>query len=824
MKKHKCLLQNISISPEFISFEIDMEQNLINNLRVFWQKNRINAYKIIPSEFNNLIQGGLPLPVRAEAIITGKNIRKKIDPYIVLNEQIGAYCSENNDDEHPDVIRVDFSRTDPSSEARPEDSMLIPAEKGLAVPDPDAENMLPKDQLPLMNGKAAGNTEKKSNKAVLAAILLIVAVLSMIAGVILIPKLLSGNDNSSQDSGTESLSGFKWGEENKTDVIAEYLSSKDYSGLVSYYNEKIYNTDSSGEYSEDITKALDQLADEYTSGKEKYENARNYISTFSQLSSPELSDYANKKLSQLKILHESEEAYNSAKSSFDNGDYVSAIESYLKVGNDSQYYASAKNEIEKSVEQLIKKIGDPKDKNQYQEFINELDSAIALLPDNEKLLNKKEELKKSPLSGDNSGVISEAKRYAESGDYPYAINILNDAMSITGSEELKTVLKEYQTEYEKAVTKEAEELVRSGDADKAMETINNALEVIESDSLSKLCSDIEKSKTESSKPEDDNSANSEAKYDSKTEEITAEKVRFLEFKGSIDKKDEVDEYELTVPVTGSYRFGLGDMVNGFYVSLYVYSSNGDVVEGDYSITNNEGLTCKLSKNEVYTVQISYGQKTGNYTMRVGQQKESIELHTAKTVYDSIEYIDQDNIYYFKPEISGTYRFYFSELQSGTVLSVYVYDSLGYTVSSDYSLSINEGVTCELKADEEYKVYVSYRSGKSGYIMHIGYQNPTVDISGKNTISGKIDFKDQDNKYTLTPKKSETYKFALDNMKSGFAVQMYVYDSLGYVVASDSSMSNGDSLKDISLEAGKTYTIYISYRSSLGDYKLDISTQ
>ena len=169
---------------------------------------------------------------------------------------------------------------------------------------------------------------------------------------------------------------------------------------------------------------------------------------------------------------------------------------------------------------------------------------------------------------------------------------------------------------------------------------------------------------------------------------------------------------------------LTDVVNGFKVQLYMYSSDGSKVSGDYSLSNGEGVTCNLTKGEAYTIKVSSYSNTGDYLLCVGQQKATIDISSHEVLNDSIEYVDQKNNYRFIPEISGVYHFSFSNVASGFRLQLYIYDSLGYKVNGDYSIGNNEGITFNLEANQEYDVAISYYTGFGDYSLSIGKRNPS----------------------------------------------------------------------------------------------------
>lgn len=163
------------------------------------------------------------------------------------------------------------------------------------------------------------------------------------------------------------------------------------------------------------------------------------------------------------------------------------------------------------------------------------------------------------------------------------------------------------------------------------------------------------------------------------------------------------------------------------------------------------------------------------------------------------------------------------MQSAFHANIYLYDRLGYTVSSQLYCSNNNGITgTDLKAGEEYSIVVKYASGFGDYSLVIGRQNPTVDISGLTEISDRITFKEQKNIYSFTAPYDGECLFKITEMKSDVHVGLYVYDHLGYEVVSRGYCSNNYGVTLSGMNPGETYKVVVIYRSGFGDYTLTIN--
>lgn len=377
-----------------------------------------------------------------------------------------------------------------------------------------------------------------------------------------------------------------------------------------------------------------------------------------------------------------------------------------------------------------------------------------------------------------------------------------DALGHDFVEEICSRCGTVSSEYESLIILRANELVDIGKYDEAFNIVSEALGRISSGSLQQLLDSIQGMQEKESKS-------------------IAKSVEFITYSGTINGKDQTDTYSLDAPITGYYRFDVSDMVSGFSVKLQVYNSAGDKIEGGSGISNGNGITCELVQGNSYIVKVISYSNTGSYTLTIGQQKEIVDISTKEIVYDSIEYKNQQNEYTFIPSTDGTYRFDFTNLINGFSLRVHVYDSLGYKVGGSSGIGNESGVTVELAANEIYTIKVIQYSNIGTYIMAIGKQQNTQDITGRDSVSGDITYKDQKNVYEYIPSSTGEYIFSLYNMSSGFSVRLHIYDSLGYKVGGSSGMSN-ESKVTVELTAGETYTIYLIQYSNTGSYNVNIS--
>ena len=187
--------------------------------------------------------------------------------------------------------------------------------------------------------------------------------------------------------------------------------------------------------------------------------------------------------------------------------------------------------------------------------------------------------------------------------------------------------------------------------------------------------------------------------------------------------------------------------------------------------------------------------------------------------------DQRDSYTFEAPFDGRYRADISGMQSGTAVELYFYDSAGNRLGSNTYCTNGEGVTVkDLTAGSTYEVRVEQYSGYSSYSLNIGLQKPTTDISDITELTDSIEYTDQRNVYSFAAPIDGRYRFELSNMMSGTAVELYVFNSLGETVASNTYCTNGEGVTLKGATAGEVYDVQIRQYSGFSNYTFAIGHQ
>ena len=299
---------------------------------------------------------------------------------------------------------------------------------------------------------------------------------------------------------------------------------------------------------------------------------------------------------------------------------------------------------------------------------------------------------------------------------------------------------------------------------------------------------------------------------------------------SIEFRDQRNVYLFTPPITGRYRFEISDLTEGtdHEVNLLVYNSGGgEEASTSYGIMNGDGLTIRdMQAGETYQIQVRHYSGYDSYNLNIGYQKESVDISGYNIVADSIQYRDQNNVYFFTPTVAGRYRFEISNLTKGSSneVNLYVLNSRdGEEDSTSYGIGNGDGLTIrDMQAGETYQIQVRQYSGYDMYRLNIGLQKETVDISEYSSVSDSIQYTDQRNVYTFTPSSSGKYRFEIQGLTDGSnnEVNVLVFNSRGGEEGSTSyGISNGEGLEIADLQAGENYQVQVRYYSGFDSYKL-----
>lgn len=311
----------------------------------------------------------------------------------------------------------------------------------------------------------------------------------------------------------------------------------------------------------------------------------------------------------------------------------------------------------------------------------------------------------------------------------------------------------------------------------------------------------------------------------KNKETLINNVDFIIYNGFLGYKGQIDEYSITPLVSGTYRFDISNTLSSTKVSIKILDNTNNVILDSYSFSSNQGVSAILEAGVSYTVQVK--QSSGiddNYALTIGQPKESVDVSDYSIINDSIQFKDQMNVYLFTPPIDGRYRFDFSELKYGIKLSIGIYDSKENEIRYSSGLGNGNGTWADLSANEEYSIKVSQNGDFGEYILNIGKQKKSIDISNYTQITDNIEYKNQQNIYTYTPKIDGHYYIYFNEIPNGSDINLFVENRLGETLRNNTFTIYNNKGVSYDLKGGEQYTIYIAQHNNYSLYQMNIGIQ
>lgn len=298
---------------------------------------------------------------------------------------------------------------------------------------------------------------------------------------------------------------------------------------------------------------------------------------------------------------------------------------------------------------------------------------------------------------------------------------------------------------------------------------------------------------------------------------------FTSISDNIQYTNQENDYVFGASVNGTYRFEFSNVPNGTDFRLEIYNSGWERIKSDYDLDNGGGLTVSLSAGNTYFLRVQQYRSVGPYTLNIGLKKDIANIPNATSVSDSVQYTDQQNDYLFTANLSGKYRFEFSDVSDGTDFRLEIYNSGWERIQSDYDLDNGDGLTVSLAENESYYLRVQQYRNLGSYTLNIGAKKPIIDISRSPIVSDSIQYTNQENDYLFLTEIDGEFRFEFSDVPDGTDLRLEIYNSGWEMIKSDYNLDDEDGLT-VSLSSKKEYFIRVSYCRGYGHYALHINRQ
>ena len=214
---------------------------------------------------------------------------------------------------------------------------------------------------------------------------------------------------------------------------------------------------------------------------------------------------------------------------------------------------------------------------------------------------------------------------------------------------------------------------------------------------------------------------------------------------------------------------------------------------------------------------------------IPESQTSIDKIKIQQIPDKITSEKERKTYDFTSGESGRYRFELSEVPNNIYFNMHLYNADMEPLKDSNNLHTGGGITYDLKANTLYHIVVEQQENTGSYILNIGSQKPTADISDYTQVSDSIQFTNQRNIYHFTSTESGRYRFELLEIPNNINFNMHLCNSDMEPLDYQDSISNGyefisnDNGITHDLKANTEYFIIVEQQHNTGSYILNIGS-
>lgn len=299
---------------------------------------------------------------------------------------------------------------------------------------------------------------------------------------------------------------------------------------------------------------------------------------------------------------------------------------------------------------------------------------------------------------------------------------------------------------------------------------------------------------------------------------------YTSIKDSVEFIDQENIYLYTVPVDGRLRLEVNDLQGSSRVRLTMRDSLDQNVLDIYCGNGDGKAVTDLKAGDTYKIHISQSTELSSYKLGLYSEKADVDVSDYNVIKDSIEFVDQSNVYRFTVPVDGRYRFEFAEIKAGFRLHLRIFDANRQSIADTYCGN-NEGSTVnDWKAGEQYEIQVVQDSDMGEYTLKIGKQKDSIDVDGSTMVNDSIQYTEQRNVYLLQGEEGKSYLVTVKNMNADQQVDLAALDALGYEIDSRSYTNTNDTITINPLESSQEISIEVCQRKGAGNYSIEIQEQ
>ena len=848
--KHKCIISRLNEPHIARVYVLDLDQNLINNIRVLCTKSPETVKYFVPEELFLELRNGYPVPMKAECFDRKGRRLMPVDPLMALSGQLRDMPGAIPDPEELEIrLFVEgYTLPDPGEGAgflkrTPRRDPWLAANKPTGSGSPSsAKAHRPSYSDGSSYGTAHGASGSRtsygdaygtsaSEPAYRHEPVRRATVITVIAAVVLILA----------------AAGFWRMRDASVRRFGEALHESKYREAVMIYNGKILGHPArEAKADPQVEAGIDAIKADYLSEILGYEEARDDLSVLTGIGKSGLSELAKSALGEIEVYGRAAELYMEGLESIRSGDYVNAIRVFsalqgggkpsgtvqeasasFDTADEAELsfdtaqeteplpdpaeeiapalegpYKDSEDQLALCVDRLVKACVGIRTEEEYPDAAAKLEAALRYQPGDLQLTEARDECRSRYEQLVIQNAVSEAERKIAEGDYAGAFEVMAAAgEKVPESGRLEEKIEEYRQAFVAYITREACGRVDEGDIDSAAGLIEESLRLLECEEFTELLAQVQ---------------DADDRTEPEPREFYAERSPETKYSGTVRKKGQKDLYEVKAEAGGPHRILLSKVTAGLAVRMTVYAEDGSEIY-------NSGVVGSESKSSSSSGSESGGKssdssgksksdRSGGTDPGSAGGQDSDSSNAAGTVSGSKGSDSNGKSGSSDPGAadggSGNKSSGTSESGSGAG---------GGSSTQETGATAGDSTTCRLEEGRTYTVEIEAVGGKGSYILTVRHQKPAYDITDYDVVSDRMEFIDQQISYQFTAGLNGVYRFDLADAEEISGLKLEICDALG-AKAAGAGLEDGEGLS-VRLEAGETYEIRTAKPERTGGFTL-----
>ena len=245
---------------------------------------------------------------------------------------------------------------------------------------------------------------------------------------------------------------------NPANKLKAAIRDRDWTKVEAIYEKSFSGNEKKKAQADELIKnQVEAITSAYTSDSMDYQTAKGHLTAIAAFwDDASVSDA----LVQIRELYDSRSAFADGEKAMQAENYETAIAEYKKVIKADSNYETAQKQLEAAEkayrEAILDEVEALEKKDDYEEAAKKLAQALKILPGDEALIRKQEELEEAQEDYGIQSVLEQCKKAADQGNYYAAMEGTREALAeYSGNAELQAALEEYKAKYQEDILKKA---------------------------------------------------------------------------------------------------------------------------------------------------------------------------------------------------------------------------------------------------------------------------------------------------------------------------------------------------------------------------------